>query len=92
MVAWEFPADVDETSTKGPRQVSSARAHGRADEAGPSLARDVQEASAGDGQAQSSVPTFFKRRKYIIVTGFDIGDRDGGTGNVRTTCKVMRVF
>ena len=51
-------------STKGLRQVSSARAHGRAYEAGPSLAWDVEEASTGKGQAQSSVPTFLGRRKY----------------------------
>ena len=41
---------------------------GRADEAGPSLAQDVEEAFAGKGQAQSSVPTFFKRREYIFCT------------------------
>ena len=40
--------------------------HSRADEAGPSLARDVEEASAGNERAQSSIPTFFKRRKYHI--------------------------
>jgi len=57
-------------STKGPSRVSSARAHGRwamghgrADEAGPSLERDVEEASAGNGRALLSVPTFSKRRK-----------------------------
>ena len=38
--------------------------HGRADEAGPSLARDVEEASAGNGPAQSSVPTFLEQRKF----------------------------
>ena len=38
--------------------------HGRADEAGPLLARDVKEASAGNGRAQSSVPTFMELRKY----------------------------
>ena len=49
-VTREFPADDARrpVSTKGLRQVSSARAHGRADEAGPSLARDIEEASAGD--------------------------------------------
>ena len=31
---------------------------GRADEAGPWLARDVEEASAGNGRAQSSITTF----------------------------------
>ena len=52
-------------STKGLRRVSSARAHGRADEAEPSLARDVEEASVGNGQAKSSVPTFLKWRMYM---------------------------
>ena len=45
-------------STKGLCRVSSARAHGRADETGPSLAWDVKEASAGNVRAQSIVPTF----------------------------------
>ena len=62
-VAEEFPADDDKTrrpvSTKGLHQVSSARAHGRADEVGPSFAQDVELASAGNRPAQSSVPTFF---------------------------------
>ena len=40
--------------------------HGRADEAGPLLAGDVEEASAGNRQAQSSVPTFLKLRKYYV--------------------------
>ena len=44
---------------KGPWPVG----HGRADEVGPSLARDVEEASAGNGRAQSSVPTFLERRR-----------------------------
>ena len=39
--------------------VSSARGHGRADKAGPSLARDVEEASAGNRRAQSSVPALW---------------------------------
>ena len=41
--------------------------HGRANEAGRSLARDIEEASAGNGQAQSTVPTFMKRRKYLLA-------------------------
>ena len=44
-----------------------AMGHGRADKAGPSLAKDVEEASAGDGPAQSSVPTFLKRSKLQTV-------------------------
>ena len=56
-------------STKGLRRVSSTKAqamgHGRADEAGPLLAWDVEEASAGNVRAQSSVPIFFKQRKYV---------------------------
>ena len=40
--------------------------HGRADKAGPSLARDVAEASAVNGLAQSIVPTFLKQRKYFM--------------------------
>ena len=28
------------------------------------MARDVEEVSAGNGRAQSSVPTFLERRKY----------------------------
>ena len=53
-------------------RVGSAMAHGamgpgRADEAGPSLSRDVEEASAGDGRSQSSVPTFLKRMKHYIA-------------------------
>ena len=42
---------------------------GRADEAGPLLERYVEEVSAGNGQAQSSVPTFKKQSKYngVIV-------------------------
>jgi len=39
--------------------------HGRADEAGPLLVWGVEEASAGNGRAQSRVPTFMERRKYI---------------------------
>ena len=38
---------------------------GRADEVGPWLAQDVEEASAGNGRAQSSVPAFLERRKYM---------------------------
>ena len=38
--------------------------HGRADEAGPSLPKDAEEASAGNGRALSSVPTFLERRTY----------------------------
>jgi len=55
----KFPADDAETSrvNEGP---------GRADEAGPLLAREVKEASTGNGRAQSSVPTFLKRRKYKV--------------------------
>ena len=45
--------------------------HGRFDKAGPSLARDVEEASAGNGRAQSSVPTFLKRSKYNFTKFFD---------------------
>ena len=41
--------------------------HGRAEEAGPSLAWDAEKASAGNGRAQSSVPTFMERRKYIKI-------------------------
>ena len=37
--------------------------HGRADEAGPLLAQNVKETSAGNGQAQSSVPTFFGKEE-----------------------------
>ena len=40
--------------------------HGRADEA----PRDVEEASAGNGRAQSSVPTFLERRKYFFGQQF----------------------
>ena len=29
------------------------------------MAWDIKEASAGNGRAQSSVPTFFKQRKYF---------------------------
>ena len=36
---------------------------GRNEQAGPSLARDIEEASAGNGRAQSSIPTFMGRRK-----------------------------
>jgi len=55
----KFPADDAETSrvNEGP---------GRADEAGPALAWEVMEASAGNGRAQSSAPTFLKRRKYKV--------------------------
>ena len=49
--------------TKGLSRVSSARAHGRDDEAGPLLAWDIEEASAGNGRAQISVPTFLEQRK-----------------------------
>ena len=52
-------------SAQGLRRVSSARAHGRqamghgrAEEAGPSLAEDIHEASTGNGRAQSSVYFF----------------------------------
>jgi len=41
--------------------------HGRADEAGPPLAWDIEEASAGNGRAPSSVPTFLEWRKYIVT-------------------------
>ena len=53
---------------KGLRQVSSARA-ARADKAGPSLAWDIQEASAGNGLAQSNIPTFLKWSKYYLAVG-----------------------
>ena len=43
--------------------------HGRADKAGHSLAQDVEEASAGNGQAQPRVPTFWERRKYDAHEG-----------------------
>ena len=39
-------------------------------EAGPSLAWEVEEASAGNGRAQSRVPTFMERRKYMFTMGF----------------------
>ena len=54
--------------TMGLHRVSSARAHGRADEAGPSLSRDVEQASAGNGRAQSSVPNFMEQRKCYYAT------------------------
>ena len=40
--------------------------NGRADETGPSLARDVKEASAGNGLAKSRVPTFMKRSEQFL--------------------------
>ena len=39
--------------------------HGRADEVGPLLAQDVEEASARNRRAQSSVPTLLERRKFV---------------------------
>ena len=74
-------------STKGLPRVSSDRAHGRADQAGPSLAQDVEEASAGNGRAQSSIITFMKERKYVSmdetkkkVCPPTLGLRGGGGG------------
>ena len=41
---------------------------GRADEAGPSLAWDVEEASAGNGRVQSRVPIFFQTEEIRSKT------------------------
>jgi len=49
-----------------PRRHVSTKGLGRADVAGPALALEVKEASAGTGRAQSSVPTFLIRRKYKV--------------------------
>ena len=59
-VTWSLGSFLRMT-TRHPMSTKGLR---RADEAGPSLARDVEEASAGNGRAQSSVPTFMGRRKY----------------------------
>ena len=52
--------------------------HGRADKAGSLLAWDVEEASAGNGLAKSSVPTFLERRKYQTFCLFLARDCPGG--------------
>ena len=41
--------------------------HGRADEAGPSLARDVKEASAGNGPAPIKRSYFYRTEEVIKV-------------------------
>ena len=41
----------------------SAMGPGRADEAGALLARDFEEAFAGNGRAQTNVPTYMELRK-----------------------------